>query len=161
MTLSTTSATALANPYIADITLAKDFLSVPNLSGLITDSHFSTRDRMGRLVTFMARIIKDGWAASVKGIGVEEGVAIGIDQDGIGTVYAGAGIYAYPTRTTAPASVCLAGTPLSIAGIETYKIGTGAKFDFNTWTVTSGASTTPYTLTVNNGVLSSSVGSIY
>ena len=160
-TLSTTSANALANPYIADITLTKDFLDVSALSGVITDSHFATRDRMGRLITFMARIIKDGWAPGVKGIGVEEGVAIGINQNGIATVFASEGTYAYPLQTRAAASVCLAGTPLSIKEIEAYKIGNRAEFDFNTWTVVSGASSAPYSLSVNSGLISSTNGSIY
>jgi cyanophycinase len=54
---SATSATTLANPYDRSVTLGNDFLHLPNLNKVITDSHFSPRDRMGRLVGFLARLV--------------------------------------------------------------------------------------------------------
>ncbi len=53
---------ALANPYDPHVTLVRDFLSIPVLKGVITDSHFSQRERMGRSLAFLARIVQDGWA---------------------------------------------------------------------------------------------------
>jgi cyanophycinase-like exopeptidase len=45
------------------------------LLSTVTDSHFDTRDRMGRLVTFLARVIYDNrWA------GRPPARAIGVDQ---------------------------------------------------------------------------------
>jgi cyanophycinase len=53
------STDVLPNPYFDRVTLVRDFLKVPHLENLITDSHFSKRDRMGRSLGFLARIMKD------------------------------------------------------------------------------------------------------
>ena len=69
---------ALRNPYNRRVCLEKEFLDMPNMGGKITDSHFVARDRMGRLVTFLARIVQDGWATEARGIGIDEKTALGI-----------------------------------------------------------------------------------
>ncbi|MCA9793263.1 MAG: cyanophycinase, partial [Candidatus Eremiobacteraeota bacterium] len=51
-----TSQQAMADPYHPALTLESDFLKAPALAGVITDSHFSQRERMGRLATFMSRL---------------------------------------------------------------------------------------------------------
>ena len=57
---SVTSAQALANPFDERVQIGEDFLKIPALRGAITDTHFVKRDRMRRLLTFMARILEDG-----------------------------------------------------------------------------------------------------
>jgi cyanophycinase len=57
------------------------------LANTITDSHFRQRDRLGRLVTFMALldaddIIKQSASLTVKGIGINEQTALLIEPDG-------------------------------------------------------------------------------
>jgi len=42
------------------------------MSGITTDTHFGARDRMGRLATFLARIINDGWRSAPLGVGIDE-----------------------------------------------------------------------------------------
>lgn len=44
---SASSAAALADPYDKDLTLDRDFLALPTLTRVITDSHLHARDRMG------------------------------------------------------------------------------------------------------------------
>ena len=74
---------ALHDPYLdGAVTLKRDFWSdttpfAPLLS-TVTDSHFYTRDRMGRLVTFLARVIEDRWASvtSARAIGVDQQTAL-------------------------------------------------------------------------------------
>ena len=101
---SVTSSQALANPYHRYITLDRDFLTIANLGGVITDSHFSARDRMGRLLVFLARIIKDGWASSVRGIGVDEATAILVEPNGSATrVGSGAAYFVSSNGTPRPA----------------------------------------------------------
>jgi cyanophycinase len=61
------------------------------LANTITDSHFRQRDRLGRLVTFMALldaddIIKQSASLTVKGIGINEQTALLIEPDGRATV---------------------------------------------------------------------------
>src|SRR5580658_4123060 len=73
---------ALADPYGNKVTLSRDFLRIPLLTGMITDTHVAKRDRMGRLVVFLARILQDGWAKQVRAIAVEEGAAVLIEPDG-------------------------------------------------------------------------------
>ena len=53
---SVDSQEALEDPTTDDITIAADFLSLPWMQNIITDTHFYQRDRMGRLVAFLARI---------------------------------------------------------------------------------------------------------
>ena len=61
------SADVLADPYFQRVTLVQEFLKIPHLENLITDSHFAKRDRMGRTLGFLARIMKDGWSRVAEG----------------------------------------------------------------------------------------------
>ena len=153
---SVTSSQALANPYHAYVTLDRDFLTLANLGGVITDSHFSARDRMGRLLAFLARIVKDGWASSVRGIGVDEATAILVEPNGSAT-RVGSGAAYFVSSNGTPAT-CVSGTPLTYTGLATYKVSGAATFNLAIWTGSGG---TAYTLNVNAGAVSSSSGSIY
>jgi len=73
---------ALANPYGNKVTLARDFLQIPLLADTMTDTHFAKRDRMGRLLVFMARILQDGWAKQIRAIAVDENAALLVETDG-------------------------------------------------------------------------------
>jgi len=84
---------ALADPYGNKVTLSRDFLRVPLLAGTITDTHFVKRDRLGRLLVFMARILQDGWADQVRAIAVEENAAVLIEPDGQAKVVGGRPIF--------------------------------------------------------------------
>lgn len=153
---SVTSSQALSDPFHRYVTLDRDFDQIPILASTITDSHFVTRDRLGRLVTFLARIINSGWAADVKGIGVDEATAMLVESNGSATrVGSGA---AYFLRSNGPAQVCVAKTPLTYQNVSVYKVSGSATFNLSTWTGTGG---TAYTVSANAGALSSSNGSIY
>lgn len=153
---SVTSSQALANPYHSYVTLDRDFLTLANLGGVITDSHFGARDRMGRLLVFLARIVKDGWASSVRGIGVDEATAILVEPNGSAS-RVGTGAAYFVSSNGTPAT-CISGTPLTYTGLATYKVSGAATFNLATWTGSGG---TAYTLNVNAGAVSSSNGSIY
>ncbi|RXK58891.1 cyanophycinase [Lacibacter luteus] len=156
---SVTSAQALANPYHRYVTLgANDFINAPLLANTITDSHYSQRDRQGRHIAFMARLMKDfGYATTVKGIGVDEETAVCIDAAGIGKVFGLNNAY-FLKNTTLAAETCVSGSPLtwnrSAQAITAYRIagsttGNGS-FNANNWTFSGGTS---YFYYVNNGVL--------
>lgn len=153
---SITSSQALANPFHAYMTLDRDFVSIANLGGVITDSHFVTRDRLGRLVTFLARIIKNGWASSAHGIGIDEATAILVQPTGAATRVGSGAVY-FMSSNGVPA-VCVSGTPLTYTGLAVYKMTGTATFNLATWTGTGG---TAYTVSANTGAMSSSNGSIY
>lgn len=82
-----TSATALANPYDRNVTLYNnDFLKAPFLQGVITDQHYLTREREGRSMVFLGRILKD-WNIAAKAIAVDERTAVCIDAEGRAKVF--------------------------------------------------------------------------
>lgn len=150
---------ALKNPYHPRLTLENDFLHLPYLAGTITDSHFVERDRMGRLVTFLARILQDGWAQQARGIGIDGMTALAVDGSGMATLY-GVGAVYFLHSTTFP-EVCQKNTPLTFRDVEVYRIsGAGSTFNLASWTGSSG---TAYSLSAVEGVLISTQpdGSIY
>lgn len=82
-----TSATALANPYDANVTLYNnDFLKAPFLQNVITDQHYLTRGREGRSMVFLGRINKD-WKIAAKAIAADERTAVCIDATGKAQVF--------------------------------------------------------------------------
>lgn len=81
---SITSDEALANPFDNALTLGwNDFVDAPFLMNIVTDTHFNERDRYGRLMTFMARLINDHNLEYIRGVASNEHVAIAIGEDGI------------------------------------------------------------------------------
>jgi cyanophycinase len=156
---SVTSAQALANPYDKAVTLERDFLTLPDMGGLIVDSHLDARDRMGRLITFMARIVADGWAPSVHGIGVDVETALLVDDGNATRVGAGS---AYFLHTVGLPEVCKAKTPLTFRNIAAQRLSGSASFDMRNWASYQGG-TLNYNISAVKGVLSSSLanGSIY
>jgi cyanophycinase len=149
---------ALLNPYGKRVALDRDFLTLPNMNNIITDSHFAARDRMGRLVTFLARIMRDDWSTDVKGIGIDEKTALLVDPKGSVTLV-GNGT-AYFLRTPGKPEVCEDRTELTYHIISVYRIDSSGTFKISTW---SGNGGTAYTLQVENGVLTSTQigGAIY
>lgn len=156
---SATSAEALSNPYGRNINLgANDFVASSFLTNTITDSHYSQRDRQGRHITFMARLMKDyGYSTTVKGIGIDEQTAVCIDQTGVGKVYGINNAY-FMRNTGLGAETCVSGTPLTWnrngMAISTYRItgsstGNGS-FNATNWTFSGG---TAYNNYVNGGTL--------
>jgi len=114
---------ALADPYNEYVTLARDFLAYPPTADVITDTHFAARDRMGRLVTFAARLMADDWTSTPLGLGIDEGTALLVDADGTARVEGAGSVYAL--RATGPAETCAPGQPLSISNVELYRLGAG------------------------------------
>jgi cyanophycinase len=146
----------LADPFNKGVTLGKDFLQVPYMEGILADQHFVKRDRLGRSVGFMARILQDGMATSVREIAVDERNAVLVDENGVGTLVGkGAAYFFRPTRKP---EVCQQGKPLTFRDIEVYKIGRAGKFDIETWRGAGGVS---YVLSAVEGNLESSNGSVY
>jgi cyanophycinase len=153
------STDVLPNPFFARVTVVRDFLRVPHLEHLITDSHFVKRDRMGRSLGFLARIMKDGWSDTPREVAIDEKSAVLVDSDGKARVV-GSGKGAYFLRPTVKPEVCENGEPLTFRGIDVYRVPSGGRFDLNTWTGDGG---TRYSLSVVKGQIGSSQprGEIY
>jgi len=155
---SVTSSQALANPFHRYVTLDRDLFQSALGVNKLYDSHFVTRDRMGRSLTFLARIVNNGWATQPRGIGVDEETALLVTPNGaVSMVGTGA---AYFLQAPGPAQVLADRTPLTYLNIGVYKVPQGGTFNFSTWTGTGGVA---YTLNVNNGSVTSTQagGNIY
>lgn len=139
---------ALGDPYGNKVTLTRDFLQIPLLAGTITDTHFVKRDRLGRLLVFMARILKDDWATKVRAIAVEENAAVLLEPDGTANVVDGP---AYFYEAVKAPEVCKRKTPLTFKNISVHLAPAGTSFDVKTW---SGEKEENYTLEVENGKVS-------
>jgi cyanophycinase-like exopeptidase len=145
------STDVLPDPYFFRVTLVKDFLEIPHLDNLITDSHFAKRDRMGRTLGFLARIMKDGWSSSPREVAIDEKSAVLVEADGNGKVV-GSGKGAYFLRPTQAPDACEKNTPLTFRNVNVYGAPVGAHFDLDSWKGEGGAS---YSLSVEAGKISS------
>ena len=138
------SAVALANPYARQVVLAPDLLGIPILRGVVTDSHFDTRHREGRLLVFMARVLASGKAGVIHGIGIDEKTAVLVNPDGEAQVV-GQGEADFYEASGKPQ--CQPGVPLTFGPVREWIVPTGGSFNFRTWK--GGAA--PVTLQVGNG----------
>jgi cyanophycinase len=143
------SKTALGDPFHPRVTLSHGFLDIPVLKGLITDSHFARRDRMGRLLVFLARLDEPdckalpGSAPRVRGLGVEEKAAVLIDPDGEARVVGSGGAWFIDAGD---AKLCQT-TPLTFGPYKIAKVAPARTFNLKSW---QGEAIT-YTLSVTRG----------
>lgn len=128
-----TSEDALRNPYDPRITVETGFLTIPYLGSVITDSHFTQRNRMGRLHVFLARALADGMVSEAHGIGLDEQTALTVDADGTAHVI-GKGS-AFFLRSATPPEVCKPNTPLVFSSVQTVQLRAGSRFNLTSWTV--------------------------
>jgi cyanophycinase len=147
---SLASAQVLANPFIARVTLRRDFLHIDLLRNTLTDTHFAKRDRMGRTLGFLARIVQDGWSPHPHEIAVDEKNAVLVEPNGSAQVI-GSGKGAYFLSVTAAPDVCRADTPLTVHDILVYRVPPGSTFDVKNWRGT----VSPYALSVISGQINS------
>ena len=143
------STDVLPNPYHERVTLVRDFLKVPNLDNTLTDSHFAKRDRMGRTLGFLARLVQDGWSKAPREVAIDEKSAVLVEPDGRGTVV-GSGHGAYFLDVKSAPEVCRPNMPLTIHNISVYRAPAGAHFDLRSWTGDGGKS---YSISVENGMI--------
>jgi cyanophycinase-like exopeptidase len=155
---SVTSSQALANPFHRYVTLDRDLFQSSLGGNKLYDSHFVTRDRLGRSLVFLARIVNNGWAAQPRAIGIDEETALLVLPTGAASMV-GIGA-AYVLQAPGPAQVLADKTPLTYLNIGVYKVPQGGTFNLSTWTGTGGVA---YTLNVNNGTVTSTQagGDIY
>jgi cyanophycinase len=153
-----TSQEALLDPYAERVKIASGFLRIPALKNTITDSHFKARDRMGRTLVFLARILQDFHLQEARAIAIDERTAALMEPDGKLRV-AGLG-HVYFLRARTLPSICRPEAPLTMAGVEVYRAGAGSRFDLAKWT---GAEGNSYLLSVTAGVIHSNLpgGAIY
>ena len=155
---SVTSAQALSNPYNQYMTFdptpfsGTSFLNIPVLANTFVDPHLDSRDRMGRLVTFVSRLITGSNNAgcaggiltvpwSARGIGIDVETALEV-QNSLGHYVARRVTNISTTTTsavhflrplTSPAT-CAPGTPLTMYGVQVQRLADSTTiFDITNW----------------------------
>lgn len=153
-----TSPEALSNPFSPRVTIVQQFLDIPLLREVITDTHFSARDRLGRTLVFMARILQDGKARHIRDIAVDQGTGVLLEPDGTATIL-GEGS-AYFLHATQNPEVCKANAPLTFHGIAVRSLPAGEQFNVRQWSSNKGVA---YMLSVDSGVIHSTLpdGAVY
>lgn len=149
-----TSEQALANPYLDRVTVRRDFLHVSLLRNTLTDTHFVKRNRMGRSLVFLARIVQDGWSEDPREIAVDEKNAVLVEADGHVEVV-GSGKGAHFMHVQRRILTCRKETPLTFHDIAVQHVPPQGRFDINTW---SGPRAAAYSLSVETGTVISTQG---
>lgn len=126
-----TSDVALADPFTHQVVIANDLLAIPVLRGVITDSHFDTRHREGRLLVFMARILASGQTKKIRAIGVDEQTAVLVESDGKARVVGQREADFYEASNKP--EQCVAGKPLTFRLISFDPVHAGLDFDLKHW----------------------------
>ena len=141
------SKSALSDPFGPRINLVRGFVEIPILKGIITDTHFARRDRMGRLLVFLTRLNEpDGKplpppGLRIHGIGVDERAAVLLDSDGKGQVVGdghayfidadhASGLLLEPDRKLETRA---SHKPLTFGPFVVQKVAPGAKFYIKSW----------------------------
>lgn len=167
---SATSEKSMLDPYYKDITfdpsplsLTGGFIAPPALQSLILDSHFDSRDRMGRLVTFISRIVAptvtpggtfgcpggvlpagSSGNQTARGIGIGVETALLVKGNGAGASVTATRVTnpsttsesaVYFVRASVPPTVCKPQVPLSISSVEVRKLSNDQDvFNLTEWT---------------------------
>ena len=167
---SVTSTQALSNPYNKYMTLDPaplsmgGFLAPPALANTILDSHLDSRDRMGRLISFVARLVAPQVApggttgcsggilatgavssATARGIGVSVETALLVQGNGGTQPYTARRVTNPSNKTTESAvyfvrpsiapTTCASGKPLTMKTVEIQKlVDPKAVFNLSDWT---------------------------
>ncbi|KAH3761823.1 peptidase S51 [Pelomyxa schiedti] len=118
---------AMMFPYHRYITFTYDMFDWPNMDMTITDTHFEQRNRMGRLMTFVARQIQDQISSTVWGVGINEGVTLLVNPKGLATCYNG---YAYIVLGDHTPEICEKESALTFKNYKIWKLKDGLTFDF-------------------------------
>jgi len=156
-----TSAEALGDPFHANMNSIKnDFFFMPFLAATINDTHWSERNRCGRTISFLARIVTANLATfqSARAIACDERTAVCIDGTGQADVFgrSAADDFAYFLSCRSLPDRCLPGQSLHWTDAVTiWKVqGTEAGlngFDLQNW---QGRGGSRHDINVLNGILS-------
>ena len=125
---SVRSQEALSDPYHEYISTSEGIFELSSLDNTITDSHFSERDRLGRLISFMARISSEKEREEYFGIGLDDNTSVVIGPNGIGKVFGG---YTTRLKATEKARRAEEGNPVTMYGVERIVSAAGETINMN------------------------------
>ncbi len=163
---SVTSDLALKDPYIrlgeyagtASLEFEDGLFALPGMDNVIADTHWSTRNRLGRSVVFMARAAQDGLrpVKDLRLIACDEGVAVSIDvATQVARVFGERSEAAFFFRAESAAGMVADNRRLEwTSGLSRTKLAaasnTPAAFDLKAW---SGRQAVVETVSVRDGVV--------
>lgn len=145
-----TSADVLLNPTGTFVDLSREVIIPPFLNEVVTESHFSQRNRQGRVVGFMARAVYNKYSdiniSNIKGIAADEATAYCYSETGAGKVYGLNSVFFL--KANAPIERIQTGTSLNWLqnrlAVKVYEIkgvnALNSNFDVFTWSGTGGTS---------------------
>ena len=131
---SVDSITALKDPTGPEVTMVGDFLDVPFLSHVVTDTHFTARDRLGRLIAFVAQVRASSDPRAI-GLGVDEDGVLCVDGDGVGRFYTASRGHAWLIQPDGAPRIS-AGAPLDYPAVRITTLGTDGEIDLKTMMIT-------------------------
>ena len=149
---SITTPETLANPLGEANTLIDAFLALPHLQNVITDSHFMPRERLGRLIGWVARLRAQTGNSALIGIGVDETTALAVEADGQARVLTGDAGKVWLVQPAHAASVLVLGQPLSIEGVRVTGLDSNSRYHLPSGKVD--AASDEWTAAVDTGTLS-------
>lgn len=129
---SITSKEALADPVGPAVTMFGDFLTLPRMAHIVTDTHFAIRDRLGRLIAFVANIRATADPRAV-GLGVDQGAALCVEGDGKAKLMTPPGGYAWLVEPAGQPQPLKPGRPLTYRSIRITGFGPDGSFDMTTF----------------------------
>jgi cyanophycinase len=148
----------LANPFHPRVAIVHNFLTNALLKNVITDTHSAARDRTAaRWFSWQEFCKMDGRYR----FGTSRSTsAPPFCSTPTARARSSAQGNAYSLRSTQPPEICRRETPLTFRGIAVRSLHAGEHFDVKQW---SGAGGTTYTLSVESGVIKSTLpgGSVY
>ncbi len=86
------SAEILKNPLNEKITFSPSMFGIPELKNILTDTHFVVRDRMGRILSFLANIFVSK-NSGIQGLGIDENTVLLLNSEGSAHVMGGGTVY--------------------------------------------------------------------
>ena len=106
------------------VNISTDFLNVPLLSGIITDTHFKQRDRMGRSAVFQAKL-----GSSSRVVAVSEATSLFVSADGNSVVDGSHEVYVLRADSQTQYQQTSCGQPVIINNLLRYKLLPGQSYN--------------------------------
>ncbi|MBN2430274.1 MAG: cyanophycinase [Acidobacteria bacterium] len=119
---------ALQNPFHPDLSFTHDFLGL--VPGVLFDSHFTERGRLGRLAVMLARLLHDP-VAEVLAIGVDDRTALCVGPDLTATVR-GEGAVTFLHASPATKIHLIAARPPVVTQLNHHQLTEGYGYDLTT-----------------------------
>ncbi len=126
---SITAEKALSDPLGPGVTIVGHFFHSRQLTNIITDSHFDTRERLGRLIAFLVKARTLAPHTRLSGLGIDENACLTVETDGEAHFYADTPDKHAWLVTGGVVRDLRAGKPLNATGIHVTGINAGSRFN--------------------------------